>query len=154
MDSQTVSLIGTCRCGQTEFEVSAAPLITSACHCRGCQQMSSSAYGLHATVPADAFRVTRGEPVKGGLQGPKADHYFCPFCKSWMFTRIPGFDQIVNVRSVLLDDPKWSKPFVDMMTSEKLDWVETTGAHSFEGFPPPEDFFRLIEEFAAAEVAG
>ncbi|TYC65231.1 GFA family protein [Stappia sp. BW2] len=153
MTQQTFSLKGTCRCGHTSFEVSAPPLITCACHCRGCQQMSSSAYSLTAVMPAPSFKVTEGTPVKGGLQGPEADHYFCPDCKTWMFTRIPGYDEIVNVRSILLDDLRWTEPFMETMTANRLPWVETPARHRYEGFPPPEDFMKLMGEFAAHQQA-
>ena len=149
MAEKTFPLKGTCRCGQTSFEISAAPLVTSACHCRGCQRMSSSAYSLSAIMAAPTFKVTSGEPVKGGLQGPEADHFFCPDCKTWMFTRIPGYDEIVNIRPTLLEDLSWSEPFIETMTSEKLPWVETPARHRYENFPPPEDFSKLMEDFAA-----
>lgn len=141
-------LTGTCRCGRSAFEVAAPPIITAACHCQGCRRMSSSAFSLTAIVPAPAFRVTQGEPVRGGAKGPDLEHFCCPDCMSWMFTRIAGMPDIVNVRSALLDDLKWSRPFIETMTAEKLDWVETPARHSYEGFPPPEDFGRLMQEFA------
>ncbi|MCI3133203.1 GFA family protein [Phenylobacterium aquaticum] len=79
-------LAGGCRCGQVRFEISAPPLITMACHCRGCQRMTASAFSLSVLVPAAGFTVTAGEPVIGGLHGsPK--HFHCPHCMSWMFTR-------------------------------------------------------------------
>lgn len=148
MSQKEYRLTGTCRCGQTGFEISAEPLVTSACHCTGCRKMSSSAYSLTAIMPAPAFKVIKGEPVKGGLQGPQADHFFCPHCKTWMFTRIPGYDEIVNIRPTLLGDLRWSEPFIETMTSEKLPWVHTPAKHSFEGFPDMELFAGLIEEFA------
>ena len=137
-----------CHCGRTRFEISSAPLLTSACHCRGCQRMSSSAYSLTAIMPAPAFKVVAGDPVKGGLQGPEANHYFCPDCKTWMFTRIPGFDQIVNVRSTLLEDPVWTEPYLETMTSEKLPWVQVPAKRSYEKFPEMDEFEGLIAEFS------
>ncbi len=41
------------------------PLATFACHCTGCQRMSSSAYSLSAMVPSDGFEILSGEPVRG-----------------------------------------------------------------------------------------
>ena len=149
MTAENVSLIGSCRCGATHIELNAAPFMTSACHCTGCQKMSASAFSLTAMVPAEAFRVTAGEPVKGGIQGPRLDHYFCPDCKSWMFTRIEGMD-FVNVRSAMLDDAQWTEPFIETMTAEKLPWAQTPARHSFPGFPAPEDYQRLMEAFATA----
>lgn len=142
-------MTGTCRCGATAIEVAAEPIMTAACHCHGCQKMSSSAFSLSAMVLAEAFRVVAGEPVKGGLRGPQLDHYFCPHCMTWMFTRVSGFDAFVNVRPTMFDVPRWSRPFIETMTAEKLDWVELPVARSYAGFPPPEDYQGLMEAFAA-----
>jgi hypothetical protein len=68
---------------------------------------------------------------------------------SWMFTRPQGFDQMVNVRATLLDDPSWYSPYIETMTSEKLPWVTTPAVHSFERWPPIEDWARLIAEYQA-----
>lgn len=143
--SETIE--GGCRCGQVRFAASKPPLITIACHCRGCQQMTSSAFSLSAAIPADAFAVTRGEPVIGGLHGA-ARHYMCPHCMSWLFTRPDGVDFFVNVRSVLFDRADWSDPFVETWTSEGLPWASTPAVHSFERLPPDDAWAGLIGEFA------
>ncbi|TAJ84610.1 GFA family protein [Reyranella sp.] len=150
MKPSKLPMTGSCRCGQVKFEISAPPLMTAACHCTGCQRMSSSAFSLTAMVPADAFAVVQGELVIGGLRGPQLHHHFCPSCMSWMFTRIEGIDAFLNVRPTLLDDPGWFSPFIETMTKEKLPWAETPARHRFEGFPAMEDLPRLIAEFAAA----
>lgn len=137
---------GTCRCGAVEIEVSAPPFMTMACHCRGCQRMTSSAFSLTMMVPAAALRVTRGETVRGGIGGPMGDHRFCDRCKSWLFTRFEGQD-FVNVRPTMFDRPDWSRPFAEVQTAEKLDWVQLPVRHSFERFPPPEQYGPLIAEF-------
>ena len=148
MKPASLPSVGRCRCGQLRIEVSAPPLLTSACHCRGCQRMSASAYSLTATVPADSFRVTAGEVVRGGAKGPELEHFFCPNCLSWMFTKIVGFEGVVNVRSVMFDDPSWSEPFIETMTRDKLAWASTPARHSYEAFPPMEDLPELMTAFA------
>lgn len=144
-------LTGACRCGAVKIAVSAAPIMTAACHCTGCQRMSSSAFSLTAMFPADAFRVTEGTPVLGGLRGPTLLHHCCPSCMSWMFTRIAmaGLDGFVNVRPTMLEDASWFVPFIETVTKEKLGWAETPARHKFEGFPAAAEFGRLVEEFAA-----
>lgn len=138
---------GGCRCGQVRFKIAAPPMLTMACHCTGCQRMTASAFSLSAAIPAEAFEVTQGEPVIGGLHGATR-HFFCPWCMSWMFTRAEGLDWFVNVRAPLLDDARWFTPFVETMTAEKLPWATTPAPHSFEGFPPPETWQALTAEFA------
>jgi hypothetical protein len=139
---------GGCRCDGVRFKISKPPLFTTACHCTGCQRMTGSAYSLSVAVPSDGFAVTRGEPVIGGLHGPHR-HFFCGYCMSWMFTRPQGFDAMVNVRATLLDDPSWYSPYIETMTSEKLPWVTTPAVHSFEKWPPIEDWGRLTAEYMA-----
>ena len=56
---------GGCRCGQVRFRIDAQPMMTMACHCRGCRQMSGSAFSLNVAVPSAALAVTRGETVIG-----------------------------------------------------------------------------------------
>jgi hypothetical protein len=119
-----------------------------ACHCAGCQRMSSSAFSLSAAIPSAGFEITKGEPVLGGLQGEFRGHYFCSHCMSWMFTRAPGMDWFVNLRPTMLDDPSWFKPFIETYTSEKLPWARTPAVHSFEKFPPFEAYEGLTREFA------
>jgi len=54
---------GGCRCGQVRFRFTAQPLLTMACHCRGCQRMTGSAFSLSAAYPASGFEVTAGEKL-------------------------------------------------------------------------------------------
>ena len=137
---------GGCRCGQVRIEVTKPPLMAGACHCTGCQRMSSSAFSLTLTLPADGFSVTSGEPVIGGLHGPTR-HFFCPHCMSWMFTRPEGLDFIVNLRSSMLDDPGWFSPYVEVWTNEKLPWVTTPAVHSYQREPAVSEYQGLIAEY-------
>jgi len=146
MHDRNLPLHGGCRCGQVRLSLSAEPIITMACHCTGCQRMTASAFSLSVLVPSSGFAVTQGEPVIGGLHG-ETRHYFCPHCMSWMFTRPPGFEHLVNVRVTLLDDASWFAPFMETCTAEKLPWATTPATHSFKGFPAPEDFAGLIAAY-------
>lgn len=142
---------GGCRCGQVRFRVDTAPMFTMACHCRGCQQMSGSAFSLNVAVPSAALTVVAGETVIGGLHGAQIRHHHCDHCKSWLFTRIepdPGF---ANVRVGALDDPTPFAPFIETWTDEALSWATTPARHRYPQFPPPEAFEPLLAEFAASQ---
>ena len=133
------------------LRVSAPPLVTTACHCTGCQRMSASAFSLSIAIPSPGFAVTQGEPVIGGLHG-ELHHFFCPWCMTWMFTRIEGFDDFVNLRATMLDDARWVVPFVETCTSEKLPWASSPAVHSYPTFPAMEDYPALVADFAARGV--
>lgn len=138
---------GGCRCDRIRLRVSAAPILTMACHCTGCQRMSSSAFSLGAAIPTHGFAVTKGEPVIGGLHGADR-HFFCGCCMTWMFTRPAGVDFFVNLRPTMLDDPSWFSPFIETYISEKLPWATTPAVHSYEKFPPVEDYPELTKAYA------
>ena len=138
---------GQCRCGQVQFEVNVAPLITMACHCTGCQRMTASAYSLSELYPADAFKVTSGNPVIGGLHG-ETRHYCCARCMSWLFTRPEGVDAFVNVRATMMENARSFSPFVEAYTDEMLPWATTGATHSFKKFPSADEFPKLIAAFA------
>ncbi|MDO8422779.1 MAG: GFA family protein [Parvibaculum sp.] len=138
---------GGCRCGQLRFKVSAAPLITMACHCVGCQRMTASAYSLSVLVAIDGFEITKGEPVIGGMH-EKPIHYFCPHCMSWVFTRFDEASPFMNLRATMLDDATWFEPFIESCVPERLPWAQTTAIHQFDTFPTMDDYPALIQEFA------
>ncbi len=137
-----------CRCERIRMLVTAAPLVTMACHCRGCQRMTASAFSLSMLVPSAGFEITAGEPVIGGIHGPDR-HFHCDYCKSWLFTRPSGMDAFVNVRAMMLDDRAWFIPFVETNTATAFPWASTGATHSFRDIPAPEAWGPLIAEFAA-----
>lgn len=139
---------GGCMCEAVRFRVTAPPLLTLACHCRGCQRLSASAYSLTMSVPVAGFAVTRGEPVLGGMHGPHRQLY-CSHCKNWIFTRPQGLDDfLVNIRATMLDDHAWVEPFVEVNTSEAFPWAKTGAPHRFATQPDMGGFQPLVEEFA------
>jgi hypothetical protein len=138
---------GGCRCGRVRLRVSGAPLFTAACRCRGCQRMSASAFSLSSAYLAIGFEILTGEPVIGGLHGASR-HYFCPHCLSWMFTRPEGADEIVNLRTTMLDEVPSEPPFIETYASAALPWAKTGASHSFPEFPPMERFGELMAAFA------
>ena len=148
MDEWKLPWKGGCRCGALRFEITKPPMLTGACHCRGCQKMSASAYSLTVTVPSDGFAVTKGEPVLGGLRGPDAHHHHGPECMSWVFTRAEGMDWFVNVRATMLDEAGWFEPFAEFWTRERLRWASTSARHSYEAEPELAEFQPLMEAFA------
>lgn len=139
--------LGKCRCGRVRFEVDSECLITMACHCTGCQRMTASAFSLSALHPSDGFKVTSGDTIIGGLHG-STRHYFCEHCMSWLFTRPEGMDDFVNIRATMMEGAQSYSPFIETYTDEKLPWVTTPAAHSFNQFPPLEIFQALLTEFA------
>ncbi len=111
--------------------------------------MTGSAYSLTVTLPEQAFSVTDGDPVIGGLHGPDARHYHCSHCLSWVYTLAPSLPDYVNLRPTMLDETGWFAPFIEMYVSEKLHFAETGARHAYDAFPPVEDYLKLAADYAA-----
>ena len=141
---------GACRCGEVRIRAEGAPLVTMACHCRGCQRMSGSAFSLSSLYPADRFAVSAGEPVRGGV-GTGPSHMFCAKCMSWLFTVPEGLEQFVNVRSVMFDDASDHRPFMETYTADRLGWASAGAELGFETMPADDQFPRLLADYAAWE---
>ena len=125
--------------------------MTLACHCKGCQRLTSSAYSVSGVFPKEAFTLTSGEVVIGALHG-EVQHYYCDHCKSWIYTVPSGEAPFWNVRLTLLDEPFEGKPHVEMYLEEALDWAVIGSAHQYRQFPPTEDFAALAASFADQPV--
>jgi hypothetical protein len=129
------------------LEAVGAPLITMACHCRGCQRMTGGAYSLSSLYPLDRLTV-HGETVRGGMKaGP--DHRFCENCMSWLFTKAEQLEGLANVRSTMFDDSPAQRPYVEMFRSEAVPGTATGAARSYDEFPQEDEFPKLIAEYAA-----
>jgi len=136
-----------CRCDRIRMQITAPPIVTMACHCKGCQRMTASAFSLSILLPVEGFEVTAGEPVIGGLQAA-GGHRHCEHCKSWLYSQPDGMDAWVNVRATLLDDASWFSPFVETCTAEALPWAKTGAIHSFPNIPAMDVWGPVVEEFA------
>ena len=111
--------------------------------------MTAGPFSLSAAVPGDGFELLAGEPVIGALHGEHR-HFFCDYCKSWLFTRPHGMDWFVNVRATMLDDPEgFATPFVETAAAERLPWATTPAVRSFDAFPEMEEMTKAVEAFAA-----
>jgi hypothetical protein len=54
----------------------------------------------------------------------------------------------VNVHASLLDEADRFAPYIETCTKEKLSWATRPAVHSYDVFPPPEEFPKLIEAYA------
>jgi len=137
-----------CLCGQVKMQISAPPIIAMACHCRGCQKLTSGPYSLTLMIPEQGFAVVSGETEIGGLRREAGRQFYCPNCKSWVFTQGESLQGLVNFRATMLDDARWVQPYVDTMAAEKLPSVVSGAVHSFPAWPAESDHADLIAGYA------
>ena len=54
-----------CLCSLVKMRVTAPPVMAMACHCTGCQKLTSGAYSLTWMLPAAGLEVLEGETEIG-----------------------------------------------------------------------------------------
>lgn len=146
MDEWRLPWPASCLCGQVKMKITAPPLVSMACHCKGCQKLTSGPYSLSLLLPASGFEVTEGAPEIGGRHA-ETQQMFCPHCKNWLFTQLPG-QPFVNFRPGMLADASWVRPIIETMTRERLPYAQTGAELSYEDFPAPEDYAPAMAAFA------
>ena len=139
---------GECRCGRVRFAVTGTPLLTAACHCRGCQRLSGGPYSLSVAYPRAAFEHLCGDIEPAGLHGPSR-YAACAFCKSWLWTEPEGMD-IVNIRTPMLINPSTEPPIMETATDEGFDWAVIGARFSFPGWPEPTAYQPILNAYAEA----
>jgi hypothetical protein len=141
--------IASCLCRQVLMHITAPPVISMACHCKGCQKHTGGAYSLTLMLPVSGFEVD-GETQLGALHRAESQHHYCKTCLSWLYTTSPGLAEMgfLNFRPTMLEDASWVVPFIESMTAEKLPGVAAGAKYSFEGWPAPADYGRLMQDYA------
>lgn len=137
-----------CMCGRVQMRITAPPLMIAACHCRGCQRLTSGPYSLTLMLPASGFEKLEGDIELGGLHRAESPHHFCAHCRNWLFTTNIGGGQFINFRPTMLEDSSWVAPYVESYVTAKLPGVISGAKHAYPEFPPPQDYPMLLEGFA------
>jgi hypothetical protein len=137
-----IPFTGGCACGAVRYECTAEPIMMLKCHCRDCQHITGGGFAAAVLVPAEAFRLTRGEPryhFTPGLAGGKHKRGFCAQCGS----RLTGAEKpdeprdFIGVLAGSLDDPSWFRPQMDIFVSDAQPWDQMDPAiPKFQQYPP------------------
>jgi hypothetical protein len=129
---------GGCACGVVRYRMQGAPIVTHACHCRFCQRMSGSAFGLNAMIEADRLLLL-GEapevvPTPSALpEGQK--HHRCRHCRVALWSNHSKLgDRLALVAVGTLVTAEGVAPDVHCFTASKHPWVVLPpGVPAFEG---------------------
>ncbi len=113
--------------------------------------MTAGPVSLSSLYRAEAFSLSLGEPVHGGMKG-ETRHYFCAECLSWLYTVPKGMDGYVNIRSTMLSDFSGHAPFAEFYLDEGLPDMSSGAEKAFAMAPDHAGFIELLDAFAKARV--
>lgn len=116
---------GGCACGLIRYEFQGPVLAAFKCHCRACQRYTGSAFMAAVLVPAQTFRLTKGEPslyASRGDAGHEISRGFCRNCGSPVVTRLARRPDSVGVSASSMDDPSSFRPTMEIFTTFAQPW--------------------------------
>jgi hypothetical protein len=154
------NLEGGCACGKIRYQLTNAPMIVHACHCRDCQRISGAAFAVNLWVERKFVEMGAAEPVAfrvpAGSSGKAHDVFRCPDCGTPVWNKYhaaPGDTVLLCAGS--LDDPTVVEPDAHIFTGSKVPWLELPqGARVFDTYYkiadvwPPESMARWRALFA------
>jgi len=138
---------GGCLCGAVRYESTGEPGFSLQCHCRDCQRSSGTAFIAAMRVPADGFRITRGEPsryVKKSDAGNEVTRLFCGRCGSPVCIRVSTRPDIVGLRVGTLDDPSVFRTEANIFVKSAQPWLHLDpNLPRHDTYPPGRSYARV-----------
>lgn len=132
-----MTITGGCHCGAIRYEALGEPITHALCHCNDCRRHAGAPMVGWTMFPADAVKLTRGEP-KVYASSKEGRRHFCGACGTGLFYRnavvLPG---ILDIQSGTYDDPDATPARAHIQVAERISWMER--AHelpTFDRYPP------------------
>ena len=116
---------GGCACRTIRYKCTAEPVYMGKCHCRDCQQATSSAYFPAVVIPDDQFQLTGQQPSwyeSKADRGHTMARAFCSTCGSPVFLKNGARETVTVLYAGSLDDPSWFEPQRDIYTASAQPW--------------------------------
>jgi hypothetical protein len=121
---KTTHTTGQCFCGAVEFELTAEPMFTHACHCRDCQIQTGGPFAINAIIEAEHVKQTKGPALARftmpAESGRPHDIYRCPQCATALWSDYGRREVMLFVRVATLKDAGRFTPDVHIFTRSKL----------------------------------
>src|SRR5690242_10594653 len=120
--STTVHAAGGCLCGAIRYRITAAPLVTSLCHCRSCRLATGAPVAAWVILPRDALVFDQGEPV-AFTSSPGKQRTFCGRCGTSLTYRRDDRPDSIDIHTATLDDPDAFPPVREIWLEDKIAWM-------------------------------
>ena len=115
---------GGCLCRAIRYRITAAPRVTSFCHCRSCRLAAGAPAVAWVVVPRDALVFDQGEPV-GFASSPGKRRTFCGRCGTPLTYQTEDSPDTIDIQTATLDDPGAFPPDREIWLEHKISWMAT-----------------------------
>jgi len=118
--------LGSCLCGEIQYEVTGSLGVFQYCHCSRCRKFTGSSYGANIIVAPNQFEWIKGEEFLGRYELKNVRHFatsFCIKCGSSLPWKAQSGKSVIIPAGTLDDDPE-IRPFQNIYCASKADWYE------------------------------
>jgi hypothetical protein len=120
-ENDSDSVTGQCHCGGVKYTVSGAPQNVRICHCRGCQQLTGSAFFARALFHRKAISFCGS--VNSYQSSPDLTRQFCSACGSLLFAYRSSAPDMLAVTLGTLDNSSAYQPECHIWIESKVNWL-------------------------------
>ena len=119
-------ITGSCQCGSITYELYKPPIVVAACHCKQCQQLSTSAFSITAMIDSDSIKISgkMNEYSRVAASGNISSAKFCPTCTNHIYHYNPDNPQHLMLKPSTLSDTSIINPTIHVWVSEKQEWFK------------------------------
>ena len=120
-----------CRCGSTELNITAEPVVQLYCHCDDCRSAHAAAYVAESICPAQAVQVLGMAPEAVVVKATRRMR--CPACSTHLFSEIESAG-LCSVNAFLLPEGAFTAQMHIQCQHAILPVVDNLP--HYKGFPP------------------
>ena len=115
-------VIGSCVCGEIEYQVELIPGKVYNCHCLQCRKSHGSAFATQAFAKGETLKFTRGEELLGEYRGRLGIRAFCTKCGSRLMNYAPNKSEYLSIALSTVDSGEVGKPVANAFVDYKASW--------------------------------
>jgi len=116
---------GGCLCGAVRYRLGSAPFDPGWCHCRTCQLNSGAPAMAFASVPADDWKIVRGDESLNRVRSSSFGHRIgCATCGTPLAMRVDHQPETVDFSIATLDHPDRIKPGFHIFWVSRVGWFD------------------------------
>ena len=116
---------GSCNCGSVIYHVTAPFKAQVACHCKGCQKHTQSAFSIIGILDSHQFLIDAKKLTQWCKQDIECDVvncYFCSGCGNRIYHQLESNHDYVLLKLGRLDDTSVLNPRTHIWPCAKQDW--------------------------------
>lgn len=113
-----------CHCGEVSLSFPREASFKFSCHCGSCQKLVSGGRLLGFGIPSNSISI-EGEVATYDYKGGSGENItlsFCPKCSTQLFGKPDAIEDVIVVRSNLLEDPSSFEPDQFVFTENACSW--------------------------------